>query len=60
MLMHCKEVFMVNQTLECIRESMISLLNEKEYEKIRMKEIAERAPIGRKSLYRYVDEINSR
>lgn len=51
---------MVNQTLECIRESIISLLNEKEYEKIRMKEIAERAPIGRKTLYRYVDEINRR
>lgn len=46
---------MVDQTLHCIRESMISLLKEKEYSKIRMKEIAENAHIGRKTLYRYFD-----
>lgn len=46
---------MVNQTIECIRESMLSLLEEKEYSKIQMKEIAERAHVGRKTLYRYFD-----
>lgn len=46
---------MVNQTLECIRESMISLLEEKEYGRIQMKEIAEKAHVGRKTLYRYFD-----
>lgn len=46
---------MVGQTLQCIRESMLSLLKEKEYSKIRMNEIAENAYIGRKTLYRYFD-----
>lgn len=46
---------MVDQTLQCIRESMISLLEQKEYSKIQMKEIAENAHVGRKTLYRYFD-----
>lgn len=50
-----KEKIMVDQTLQCIRESMISLLKQKEYSKIQMKEIAENAHIGRKTLYRYFD-----
>lgn len=49
---------MVNQTLDCIRESMISLLQKKEYSKIQMKEIAENAHIGRKTLYRYFESKN--
>lgn len=46
---------MEGQTIGSIRESMLSLLSEKEYSKIQMKEIAERAHVGRKTLYRYFD-----
>lgn len=46
---------MVDQTIQCIRNSMITLLKEKEYSRIQMKEIAEYAHVGRKTLYRYFD-----
>ena len=46
---------MVDSTLRCIRESMLELLREKEYSEIQMKEIAESAHIGRRTLYRYFE-----
>lgn len=46
---------MVDETMKCIRESMLSLLEEKEYSKIQMKEVAENAHVGRKTLYRYFE-----
>ncbi|MBQ0058744.1 MAG: TetR/AcrR family transcriptional regulator [Lachnospiraceae bacterium] len=50
---------MVDETLQCIRESMMGLLAKKEYSKIQMKEIAENAHVGRKTLYRYFDSKES-
>lgn len=44
---------MVDETRNCIREGMISLLREKEYREIQMQEIARRSNIGRRTLYRY-------
>ena len=38
---------------EYIRSAMLSLLREKDYADIQMTEIAARAHIGRRSLYRY-------
>ena len=46
---------MIDDTLRCIRESMMTLLDEKEYSAIQMKEIAQRANIGRRTLYRYFE-----
>lgn len=46
---------MIDDTLRGIRESMITLLDEKEYRAIQMKEIAQRANIGRRTLYRYFE-----
>lgn len=46
---------MVDETRECIREAMIGLLKEKDYGSIQMKQIAERAHVGRRTLYRYFD-----
>lgn len=46
---------MIDQTRNCIREGMITLLKEKDYNKIQMKEIAERAHVGRRTLYRYFE-----
>lgn len=46
---------MIDDTLRCIRESMVTLLDEKEYRAIQMKEIAQRANIGRRTLYRYFE-----
>lgn len=46
---------MVNETKRCIREGMISLLREKEYSEIQMKEIAQRSNVGRRTLYRYFE-----
>lgn len=44
---------MVDETKKSIREGLISLLYEKEYNEIHMKEIAQRSNIGRRTLYRY-------
>lgn len=49
---------MIDDTLRCIRESMMTLLDEKEYSTIQMKEIAQRANIGRRTLYRYFENKN--
>lgn len=46
---------MVDETLNCIRAGMLSLLQEKDYSNIQMKEIAERSNIGRRTLYRYFE-----
>lgn len=46
---------MVDETKRCIREGMISLLHEKEYRDIQMKEIAQQSNIGRRTLYRYFE-----
>ena len=50
---------MVNQTLESIRESMISLLEEKEYGRIQMKKIAEkvRSEIEKNSGTQFAPEV---
>lgn len=46
---------MVDETRQCIRAGMISLLKEKSFSEIQMKEIAQRANIGRRTLYRYFE-----
>ena len=45
-----------------IQKTILELLKHKEYKDIQMKEIAEKANIGRRTLYRYFaykDEINA-
>ncbi len=46
---------MVNETLNCIRTGMLTLLQEKDYSSIQMKEIAERSNVGRRTLYQYFE-----
>lgn len=46
---------MVDTTLRCICAGMLELLQEKEYSDIQMMEIAQRARVGRRTLYRYFD-----
>lgn len=40
-------------TKECIRKSILTLIAQKDYADIQMKEIAENANVGRRTLYRY-------
>lgn len=47
------------ESKKCIREGMISLLEEKEYSDIQMKEIAQRSNVSRRTLYRYFDNKES-
>lgn len=46
---------MVDHTKNCIRDSMIALLQKKPYNEILMKEIAEEAHVSRRTLYRYFE-----
>lgn len=50
---------MVDQTQKCIRDGMIALLKKKNFSEIQMKEIADRAHVGRSTLYRYFDSKES-
>lgn len=50
---------MVDETRKCIRDGMISLLQEKHFSEIQMIEIAQRANIGRRTLYRYFENKDS-
>lgn len=49
----------MDEPKRCIRQGMISLLKEKGYSDIQMKEIAQRSNVSRRTLYRYFDNKES-